>query len=383
MRVVIIGGGFAGVAAAKQLFNKLPFDKNVEIILIDKNKYSTMLPSLPDVSGKRVEEKFIQGDIEKMLPKAVKFLNKEIDLVDFHKKTIFMKEKELTYDYLIFSPGSKSNFFNHDQEFQKNLKLDCLEDAIKIRTKFVQALSKRPKLNLVISGAGFTGIELACNLYHYAKVNGGKITITLIEKADRILPMLSEKMSKYVMNKMKLMGINFLTGDEVLSFEENVVKLKNKGEIQDAFFCWCSGVKLSIPVAGNHKGLFDGRIIVDEFLRIPEHLEVFVAGDAAAIKNGETFLRRAVNFAYVAGKFSGKNVAATIEEEKLKPFKTADLGWVIPIYISSIGMAFGMETKGRFGISMHYVMCGLKNYNLRNFLKYLKYAFTFIFTKVE
>ena len=383
MRVVIIGGGFAGIEAAKQVFNQLPFDKKVEIVLIDKNKYSTMLPSLPDVAGKRVEEKYIQEDIEKMLPKAVKFLNKSVDLVDFNKKTIFMQKEELTYDYLIFSPGSKSNFFNHDEEFQKNLKLDCLDDAIKIRKEFGEALSKRPKLNLVISGAGFTGIELACNLYHYAKVNGGEITITLIEKADRILPMLSEKMSKYVMNKMKLMDIKFLTGEEVVYFEENVVKLKNKGEIQDAFFCWCSGVKLSVNAVGNHKGLFDGRIIVDEFLRIPEHLEVFVAGDAAAVKTEKTYLRRAVNFAFTAGKFSGKNVAATIQEEKLKTFKVADLGWVIPIYISSIGVAFGMETKGRLGISMHYVMCGLKNYNARNFLKYIKYASTFIFTKVE
>lgn len=383
MRVVIIGGGFAGVAAAKQVFNQLPFDKKVEIILIDKNKYSTMLPSLPDVSGNRVEEKFIMEDIEKMLPKAIKFINKSVDFVDFHKKTIFMKEKELTYDYLIFSPGSKSNFFNHDEEFQKNLKLDCLEDALRIRKEFGASLIKRPKLNLVISGAGFTGIELACNLYHYAKVNKGQITITLIEKAERILPMLSQKMSKFVLDKMKLMNINFITGEEVISFEKNVVKLKNKGEIQDAFFCWCSGVKMSIKAVGNHKGLFDGRIIVDEFLRVPEHLEVFVAGDAAAIKSGETYLRRAVNFAYEAGKVCGKNVVATIEEEKLKPFKAVDLGWVIPIYISSIGMALGMETKGRLGITMHYVMCGLKNYNLRNFLKYLKYAFTFVFTKVE
>ncbi|MBC8061459.1 MAG: FAD-dependent oxidoreductase [Clostridiaceae bacterium] len=383
MRVVIIGGGFAGVAAAKQVFNQLPFDKKVEIILIDKNKYSTMLPSLPDVSGNRVEEKFIMEDIEKMLPKAIKFINKSVDFVDFHKKTIFMKEKELTYDYLIFSPGSKSNFFNHDEEFQKNLKLDCLEDALRIRKEFGASLIKRPKLNLVISGAGFTGIELACNLYHYAKVNKGQITITLIEKAERILPMLSQKMSKFVLDKMKLMNINFITGEEVISFEKNVVKLKNKGEIQDAFFCWCSGVKMSIKAVGNHKGLFDGRIIVDEFLRVPEHLEVFVAGDAAAIKSGETYLRRTVNFAYEAGKVCGKNVVATIEEEKLKPFKAVDLGWVIPIYISSIGMALGMETKGRLGITMHYVMCGLKNYNLRNFLKYLKYAFTFVFTKVE
>lgn len=381
MRIVIIGGGFAGIAAAKSVYNKLPFEEKAEIILIDRNKHTVMLPSLPDVAGTRVKEKYLIEDIEKMIPKGVKFMEKTIDSVDFNQKVILMGKEKLVYDYLIFTPGSKTNFFGASEAFQKNLKLDCLEDALKIREVFGKALKEKENLNVVITGAGFTGLELATNLYHHAKNSGKKVSFYLIEKFGRVLPMLDDERSKYVIGKMEKLGLNFLTEEEVVSYENEVITLKSGKTIENAFFCWCSGVKLAISPTGQHKSLPDGRIIVDQYLRIPEHPEVFVAGDAAAFKNGEAYIRRAVNFAYTQGKISGKNLGKILLGEQPKVYKVVDLGWVIPLYISSIGEAFGMKTKGRFGITMHYMMCGIKNYSLRNILNYLRFAVTFVFTQ--
>lgn len=383
MRVVIIGGGFAGIASAKKLYNQLAFEQDVEIILIDKNIHTTMLPSLPDVSGNRVNYKYLVEDIEKLIPRGVKFLNKVVQKVDFNNKIIKIEDKEIKYDYLIFSPGSKTNFFNHNEDFQKNYKLDCLKDALRIREDFYKIISKNSITNVVISGAGFTGMELACNLYNFAKTNNRKITVTLIERATRVLPMVSEKMSKYVTDKLTELKFEIITGDEVTSYEDEKVTLKSGTVIENAFFCWCSGVKISLAPIGNHKILADGRIIVDEYLRIPEHPEVFVAGDAAGVKLKDNYIRRAVNFAFMAGKTAGKNVALAINGGKLKPFKPVDLGWVIPLYISSIGVGLGVEMKGRIGIMLHYIMCGMKNYNGRNIRKYIKFGFTFVFTKVK
>ncbi|MBC7867977.1 MAG: FAD-dependent oxidoreductase, partial [Gloeobacteraceae cyanobacterium ES-bin-316] len=372
---------FAGIAAAKNLYNKLPFEEKTEIILIDRNKFTVMLPSLPDVAGTRVQEKYLVEDIEKLLPKGVKFFNKTVDSVDFNKKIIIAGSEQLKYDRLIFAPGSKTNFFGASADFQKNMKLDCLEDAIRIREAFAKALKEKEELNVVITGAGFTGMELATNLYHHAKKSGKNVQFYLVEKFGRLLPMLSEERATYVLGKMKRLGLNFLTNEEVVTYENKVITLKSGKVIDHAFFCCCSGVQLAVPAIGKHKALPDGRILVDDTLRIPEHPEVYVIGDAAAVKNGEGFIRRAVNFAYTQGKLTGKNIAAEILKQNLKKYKPVDLGWVIPLYTTSVGEALSIKTKGRLGITMHYVMCGLKNFSIKNILAYVGFAFSFVFTQ--
>lgn len=157
--------------------------------------------------------------------------------------------------------------------------MDCLDDALTIREAFSRALQQTKPPNVVISGAGFTGLELATNLYHQAKSANKPIKIYLVEKAATVLPMLGEPLARYVMDKMTRLELNFLTVEEVEDFENGTVYLKKGEPIHNAFFVWCSGVKLAIPVTGQQKQLFDGRMIVDQYLRIPEHPEVFVAGD--------------------------------------------------------------------------------------------------------
>lgn len=383
MKIVIIGGGFAGIAAAKKLYNKLPFDRSAEIILIDKSEHSVMLPSLPDLAGGRVKTKYLLGDIRKQLPGGITFLQKEVTKVNLIEKKVYFEDSKIKYDYLIISSGSKTNFYDKDEEFQKNYKLESLEDALKIQKDFKKFVNENEDVNVVVSGAGFTGLELASSLFHSAKVEGKKVKVSLIERSNRVLPMLSEERSSYVMKHMRDMGIDFITEDEVLDYKEKKVSLKSGLMIENAFFCWSSGVRMGLPVIGDYTAERDGRIIVDENLRMPEHPEVFVAGDAAAFKCSSGYIRRAVNFSYMAGQTAGYNIAATILKAPLKAFKVVDLGWVIPLYVTSIGEAFGVPTKGRLGIMLHYVMCGLKNYSLKNFIRYCFFALQFVFTKAK
>lgn len=381
MIYAILGGGFAGLAAARELDKRLPTDSQHEIILIDRHEYTTMLPSLPDVAGKRVEPDKVRETITSQVSRRVRFIREAVDSVDFPSRTIKMGDTELVYDKLIFAPGSKVNFYNHNAEFQKNLKLDCLEDAIKIRDSFARALFNTDRLHVVISGGGFTGMEVASNLYRYAGFLERPCTITVIDRNQTIMPSLGEKRSRYIMEQMAKLGFQFMLGTEVESYQDRTVTLKTGEKIHDAFFVWCSGVRLAIPVQGSQRQIRDDRIIVDEFLRIPEHLDVYVAGDAAAIKAGDTYLRRAVNFAALSGKLAARNVAAELKGAQLKRFKPVDLGWVIPLYTTSVGEAFGLKTQGRIGIPLHYLMCGIKNYNAKNVSSYAGYALKFSFAR--
>ncbi len=381
MVFAIIGGGFAGLAAARELDKKLPADGVHEIILIDRHDYTTMLPSLPDVAGRRVEPDRVKESIKSQISKRVTVIRETVDFVDFKARKIVMGDTDLIYDKLVFAPGSKANFYNHSPEFCKNLKLDSLDDAIKIRDRFARALFNNEHLNVVISGGGFTGMEVASNLYRYAGFLERICSIYVVDRNQTILPSLGEKRANYLMDQMRRLGFNFILGAEVEEIIDQSVVLKTGEKIHDAFFVWCSGVKLAIPVVGQQEQIRDDRILVDEFLRIPQHSDVYVVGDAAAVKSGDTYLRRAVNFAAISGKLAARNLAAEIKGSRLKRFKPVDLGWVIPLYTTSVGEAFGMKTQGRIGIPLHYLMCGIKNYNAKNISSYAGYAFKFTFAR--
>ncbi len=385
MKIAIIGGGFAGRSAAKKLAKSLANQPDVEIVLIDKNEFTTMHPSLPDLAGGRVDENDLIENIVKLIPSNVKFMKRLIEQVNFNEKMIYFADgSNYVYDYLIFSPGSKTNFYGNERLPKTTYKMDCLGDAKHIHEAAKAFIQSHDEINIVVSGAGFTGIELATNLYHLSHDMGKKPKVSLVEVTNKVLPMLSNDMSLHVKKTMEKLGIEFLLEREVVGYDNDTVTFKDGSSIQNAFYCWCAGVMNAIPVSGAHQEIRDKRILVDAFLRIPEHPEVFVAGDAAAFKDDKgNCIRRAVNFAATQGTTAGENVLRSIQQQPLNPYKIVDLGWIIPLYINSIGEALGIPVKGRIGIPMHYLICGVKNYNPKNFFHYLGYAVKFFFTQAR
>lgn len=380
MRIFVVGGGFGGIKAAKELAKKLT--KEHEIYLIDKHEYTTELPNLPEIISGRFEERDISEKIPRLIPHSVKFIQDEVTDISFNEKKIITKKNVYIYDYLVLAAGSKTNFYGFNQNLDKVNVLESLEAAEAIKGRFLEYMNKREEGTLVVSGAGFTGIELACSLYDYCKKRNKKLKVVFVEVSKRVLPMLSEKSTEHVMQKLDKLHFKIYTENQIKGFNGQDITLRNGEALKDVFFCWCSGVKASIGPAGKHQILPDGRIIVNEFLQVPEYPEVYAAGDAAAIKDKKgSFLRRAVTFAQMSGKNAGKNLAAQIRGKQLIPFKPIDLGWIIPIYISSIGTALGIDIRGRKGIFMHYILCGIKNYSLRNFFKELAAAFKYTFTR--
>lgn len=381
MKIFIIGGGFAGVKAAKELSAKL--SNSHEIYLINKNEYTTMLPNLPEIVSGRLKKTDITESITKLIPASVKFLKEEVMNVNFDNKEIKTFSNIYKYDYLVFAAGSITNFYDFNQNLDKINVLESLDSAEDIRKKFLNYLQDREIASLVVSGAGFTGIELACNLYDLCRKQGIKLNVTLVEVGKKILPMVSEKAQKLVLSKLEKMKFDILTENKISSFDGKDITLKNGEVIKDAFFCWCSGVKSSLKPEGSYESLGDGRILVDKYLNIPDYPEVYVAGDAAAIKDkGNNILRRGVNFSEMSGKVAAMNIALKMEGKENVVFKPVDLGWMIPMYITSVGVAMGVEVRGRIGIFMHYMICGIKNYNFKNFMKECAAAVKYSFTKL-
>ena len=381
MKIVIVGGGFAGRAAAKVLVKLVKKNNNCEVILIDRNDYTTMLPSLPDVAGGQIASEMLTEKIIKLIPKKVSFVQDTIQNIDFSDKRIICNNVAIEYDYLLLAPGSRTNFFGFSQNIDKLYTVEKLEDSLRIYNEFKKIIDSGKPVNPVISGAGFTGLELASNLYRLAFERKVKIKITLVEKFDRILRNLSDSMVCAVETEAEKLGFDLIKNDSVTSFDGSTVTLNSGKIINDAFFCWCSGVRMGVTVEGKHQKHFDDRVIVAPTLQISEHPEVFVAGDAAAFKFGSCFIRQAVNYAATQGTCAANNLRSLINKKQMKPFKPFDMGWVIPFNLTSVGEAFGIPVGGRMGIFMHYCICGAKNYNFINLIRYLLSAVRLTFHK--
>ncbi|MBN1902132.1 FAD-dependent oxidoreductase [Candidatus Sumerlaeota bacterium] len=376
MNILILGCGFAGLAALKKAAALMKNRHDVHILAIDKNDYATMIPSLPDVAGGKMEEEFVTERISKFIPPDVIFKKETIRKIDFNERCVHSDSKKYPYDYLLIAAGSVTNFYKFRQNLEKIHTLHCLEDALRIKSEFTHYANINRTGDVVISGGGYTGIELGFSLKNLSRRIGSRIDIHIIEQAPDILTFLPRFTKQYTDEKIHEKGIRVITGTTIYEFDGRTVSLTNGEVIENAFVCWCAGTKFAISeVTGKHRSIGDGRILVDEHLRVPEHPEVFACGDSAAIMRKGAPLRKAVNFAIHSGAKAGYNLAQLIQDKPLKPFKPIDLGWVIPLGEVGVGRIFNLITlEGKIPLRLHYFMCGFRNFNKRNARKFYKMA---------
>src|SRR4030042_4735293 len=210
-RIVIAGAGFAGISALKPLGKFTVTAPEYETMIFDKNDYTTMMPSLPDIAAKRIKQNLPKASIRDLLPKRVLFKNEEIERIDFDAQSVSAGSKDYEYDYLLLSAGSVSNFYGFNQHLSRIFVLDSFTEALRIEQEFSKYLENRESYTVIIAGAGFTGIETACVLKAYAETNARTINVVLIEKADRVLGNLPAHISDYLESFMSGLGFRVIT----------------------------------------------------------------------------------------------------------------------------------------------------------------------------
>lgn len=376
VRIIIAGAGFAGIAAAKILGKALRHNKTIEVLLFDKNTYTTILPDLPDVVGEALPAEALITDIQKIIPANVRFINEEVEQINLTAKTLFANKTEYSYDYLLISAGSATNFFGFNQNTERIYTLESYKDALRVHHEFLKYLENKNSLNVVVAGAGYTGIELASQLRQAVKNRAKSTNITLVEKSMDIMPFLPQELRSHVKKHLTRNNLRLLTSTSIENFDGNNVRLSTGEEIRDVFLCWATGSKQAIEqIEGDFPALKDGRIIADPYLRIPKHSNAFVAGDTAAIQHHGDYLRKAVNFSICSGRCAASNILNSIKGRQLKEFKPVDLGWILPLGTTSVGLIMGtVKVKGYIGMRLHYMMSGFRNYSFKNSIKDYKRA---------
>ena len=340
--VVILGGGFAGLYAARHLY-KSP----VRVTLVDRHNHHLFQPLLYQVATATLSPSEIAAPLRGILgPHNVEVLLADVTAVDTAGKRVLLTDGELTYDYLIIATGATHSYFGNDQWARFAPGLKSIEDAVEIRRRILMAFElaerepdpevRRALLNFVIIGGGPTGVELAGSLAEISRhslpgdfqnIDPREARIILIEGVKSVLPVYSEDLSLKARRTLEKLGVEIRTGARVTNIDETGVFIGEE-HIAARTVLWAAGVAAS-PVARTLGVELDraGRVLVTPELTVPAHDNIFVVGDLASVKGEDgNPVPGLAPAAMQMGKQAAQNIRHRLAGKAMVPFKYWDRG---------------------------------------------------------
>ncbi len=345
-RIIIIGGGFAGISLAKELSKK-----EMQVLLLDKNNYHTFQPLLYQVSTGGLEPDSIAYPIRKVLKDYPNFFFRlaNVEEVNPSKKELITNIGAINYDYLVMATGSETNFFGNKEIEKNGMVMKSIPESLNLRSlileNFEQALLtddlhlRDALMNFVIVGGGPTGVELAGALAEikkgilpkdYPDLDTRRVQINLVQSGDRILKEMSEKASKKAEDFLEELGVQVWKNTRVKSYDGKLVTTQTDLSFEAATLVWAAGVKgAAIKGLDAEELLMRGnRIKVNEFNQVIGHENIFAVGDVAGMElldypSGHPMMAQP---AMQQGKNLGKNLTYLLENKPLKPFVYNDKG---------------------------------------------------------
>lgn len=345
-RIVIIGGGFAGIALAKSLKNQ-----RVQVVLIDKHNYHTFQPLLYQVATGGLEAGSIAYPIRKVVQEYQNFYFRLgfVNEIDTKNQKIKADIGELRYDYLVLATGSKTNFFGNREIERNSVAMKTIPQSLNIRSlileNFEQALltndihDRHSLINFILVGGGPTGVELAGALAEmkkailpkdYPDLDVRKMQINLIQASDRILDTMSEKSSAAAEDFLIKLGVNVWKNVRVTGYDGKTVTTNTDLTFETATVIWTAGVQGALPVGISTDAVIPraDRVKVNEFSQVDGYENIFAIGDIAAMlseKNPQGHPMMAQP-AMQQGRWLGENIIRKIKNKPLKPFVYKDKG---------------------------------------------------------
>ena len=379
-RIVIVGGGFAGVGCARILEEEFGGDPDVELMLVNEDNFLLFTPMLPQVVSGMLETRHIVTPIRAICEEA-RFYEGRVKGIDPYKKTVTLwgegdkRGLSIHYDYLVVALGSETNFFGM-QDVQKNsYTLKTLNDAVALRNRVIDVLeqsenetdpeTRKSLLCFVVAGAGFAGIETAGELVdllhdalkHYHSIREDEIRVIVLDALPNILPAFNQDLAEFAKKKMKERGIQFRMQMAVKGFDGEKVTIKSLQEggdnpeetIRTKNLVWTAGVT---PVNTIKRAMLKterGKIVVDEYLKVPEFPDVFAIGDCSLSvdPNTQKPLPPTAQVAEAQAKTAAKNLIAAIRGRDKERFVYKFKGQMAIIgKRTGIASVFGMNISG-------------------------------------
>jgi NADH:ubiquinone reductase (H+-translocating) len=353
--IVILGGGFAGVATAERLERKFGPDPSVDFTLISDTNALLFTPMLAEVATSSLEPTHISSPLRTSL-RRTEVVRRRVDGIDVERRRVLLKPdddaaehtaEEVPYDHLVLALGSVSNYLGMDNLREQAFDFKTLSDAIRIRNHAIDVFERadrepdpeirRPLLTFVVAGGGFAGAELAGGLndfvrgmlVYYPNIPAEELRIIVIHSRERILPELSEPLADYALEHMKERGVTFELGTRVADARRGLVVLDSDEEIRTETLVWTAGTTPNpllqdLPVEHDKRGA----VPVDENLSVPQHAGLWAVGDCAAVTDARTGEPSppTAQFALHEAYTLADNIHASVRGRPLKPFHYNGLG---------------------------------------------------------
>jgi NADH dehydrogenase len=347
-RIVIVGGGFAGVAAARALRRC-----EADVLLVDRRNHHIFQPLLYQVATALLSPAEIAAPLRQMAARQANLdaLLGEVTGVDLRSRTLTVSCPEgftrvLPFDFLLVATGMQPNYFGHDEFARHAPGLKTLADAEAIRAKILRAYEwadatddvaeRLRQMTFIVVGAGPAGVELAASIAQmatislrgqYRRIDPAKSSIILVEGGKRILPSFAERLATRVARRMEKTGIKIMTGVKVEKVDDNGVVADGK-RIPSATVLWTAGVSPS-PIVKLLGGKTDraGRVSVGPFMNLEDVSGVYVIGDASSVMSNGRPVPGVAQAAIQQGRYVGRLIARQLKGRAWKrPFHYADKG---------------------------------------------------------
>ncbi|HCQ11932.1 NAD(P)/FAD-dependent oxidoreductase [Flavobacterium sp.] len=345
-RVVIIGGGFAGLSIAKKLRNK-----NLQVVLLDKHNYHTFQPLLYQVATGGLEAGSIAYPIRKVIQEYKDFYFRltSVKEIDTPNQKIISEIGDLHYDYLVIATGSKTNYFGNKEIERNSMSMKTIPQSLNIRSlileNFEQAVlttneaDKNALINFVLVGAGPTGVELAGALAEmkrailqkdYPDLDISKMEINLIQSGDRVLNTMSEKSSAAAEKFLVDLGVIVHKNVRVTNYDGRTITTNSNLTFETATVIWTAGVQGAAIHGLDSKSLVERveRIRVNQYNQVVGYDNIFAIGDIASMES-EEYPQGHPMMAQPAlqqGALLGENLVKFLANKPMKPFEYNDKG---------------------------------------------------------
>jgi NADH dehydrogenase len=360
--VVILGGGFGGLAAAKELRNA-----DLRITLIDRSNHHLFQPLLYQVAAAALAAPDISAPIRKLLcnQSNVTVWMSAVKRIDVQNKRVVVDGAEIAYDYLVLATGMTHAYFGYDAWAAHAPGLKTIGEALDVRRRILRAFEmaeiegsseqRRAWTTFVVIGGGPTGVEMAGALAEIAgrtlardfrRFDPRTTRVILVEAGPRILPSFSERLSQHARSELEGLGIEVRTGTPVSDLGEDFVEIGAE-RIAARTILWAAGVRAS-PLT-SHLGVpIDkvGRIWVEDDLSVPDRPEIFVVGDLIAKTQHGKALPGVAQLAIQSGRHAARNIALSVHRKPRVAFRYVDKG-----SMATIGRNKAVAQVGRYEFS--------------------------------
>jgi NADH dehydrogenase len=384
-KIVILGGGFAGVECARQLESEFGDDPEIELVMISEDNFLLFTPMLPQVASGMIETRHIVLPIRTICQKT-KFYEGRVKNIDPYGKLVTLwgtgdkRSISIHYDFLVVALGSETNFFGMADVEKNAYTMKTLNDAVMLRNRVIDMLEqaenetnpilRKSFLNFVVVGGGFAGIETAGELIdllldarkYYRTIHKEDLKVIVLEAMGEILPGFNKKLADFAKDKLIERGIDIRLKKAVTSFNGNEVTTKSldetpkdsidQSEIESIItktLIWTAGVT---PVNTIKRSMFKtekGKLIVNDFLEVPEFPGVFAIGDCALFVDPKTNrpFPPTAQIAEAQAKMAAKNLISLIKNSEKEKFVYHSKGQMAIIgKRSGIATFLGMNISG-------------------------------------